>query len=216
MSFTYAQLKTAIQDYTENTETTFVNNLDNFIRAAEERILKGIQLSLFVKNATATMATSNKYLAVPSDFLSGMSLSFVNASSEKVFLEFKDSNYLQEFWPNASSTGTPRYYARYDNDNFLIAPTPDSNYSVELQYMYRPQSITAGSDSEKTWLSENAPFALLYGALIEAYIFMKGEPDVMQQYESKLAEALMGLKLLGEAKETTDTYRTGTVIRAKQ
>ena len=216
MSFTYAQLKQAIQDYTENTETSFVANVPLFIRLAEERILKLVQLSLFRKNATANVTSGNKYLAAPSDFLAPYSLSFVDSAGDKVFLEFKDVSFIQEYTPDASVTGTPRYYAQFDVDYFIVAPTPAQDYSVELHYLYRPQSITSLSDSGTTWLSENAELTLLYGALVEAYTFMKGEQDMMQYYMARFQESLLGLKQLGEAKETTDEYRTGMVRRTKQ
>ena len=216
MSFTYAQLKQAIQDYTENDETTFVNNLPLFIRLSEERILKNVQLSLFRKNATATTTGSNKYLACPSDFLAPFSLSLAGADGDKFFLEFKDPSFLQSYTPDSTTEGAPRYYSVFDVDNFLLAPTPDTTYTAELHYFYRPLSITAGSESGTTWLSENAEMAMLYGALVEAYIYMKGEQDVMAMYAQRFQEAVMGIKMLGEAKETTDEYRTGKVIRAKQ
>jgi hypothetical protein len=216
MSFTYAQLETAIQDYTENTETSFVSNLSTFITQAEERILKSVQLSLFRKNVSGTMANANRFLACPSDYLAPFSLSFVDASSDHVFLDFKDPDYVQSFNPDAATVGLPRYYAVYDVDNFILGPTPNAAYNVELHYFYRPASLTAGAAGGTTWLSENASIALLYGSLIEAYIFMKGEPDMMALYEKRFTEAIGGLKLLGEAKEVTDEYRTGPVIRPKQ
>ena len=216
MSFTYAQLETAIQDYTENTETSFVSNLATFITQAEERILKSVQLSLFRKNVSGSMANANRFLACPSDYLAPFSLSFVDASSDHVFLDFKDPDYVQSFNPDAATVGLPRYYAVYDVDNFILGPTPNAAYNVELHYFYRPASLTAGAAGGTTWLSENASIALLYGSLIEAYIFMKGEPDMMALYEKRFTEAIGGLKLLGEAKEVTDEYRTGPVIRPKQ
>jgi hypothetical protein len=216
MSFTFATLKTAIQDYCENSETTFVNNLSIFIKEAEERVLKSVQLSLFRRNATASFASSNKFLACPDDFLAPFSLSFTNSSSETVFLDYKDVNFLQTFNPNPATTGTPRYYALFDVDNFLIAPTPASALAVELHYYYRPTSLTAGADGGTTWLATNAPNALLYGSLIEAYTFMKGEADVIQNYTQRFVEAIQGLKLYGEARENTDAYRTGLVVRGKQ
>jgi hypothetical protein len=216
MSFTYDELKQAIQDYTENDETSFVTNLPVFIRQSEERILKNVQLSLFRKNVAGTMTASNKYLAVPTDFLSPYSLSFVDADSNQVFLDFKDVDFVQSFNPNPATTGNPRYYAVFDIDNFILGPTPAASRAVELHYFYRPASITAGSGSGTTWLSENAELALLYGSLIEAYIYMKGEQDVMAQYEKRLAEAITGLKMFGEAKEVTDQYRMGMVVRPKQ
>jgi len=216
MSFTYDELKQAIQDYTENDETSFVNNLPLFIRQAEERILKNVQLSLFRKNVSGALTASNKYLACPSDFLAPYSLSFVNSDSDHVFLDFKDVDFVQSFNPDATTTGNPRYYAVFDINNLVLGPTPDSSYAVELHYFYRPASLTAGSGSGTTWLSENAELALLYGSLIEAYIYMKGEQDVMAQYEKRFAEAITGLKMFGESKEVTDEYRTGKVIRPKQ
>ena len=216
MSFTYAQLKQAIQDYTENDETTFVTNLPVFIRAAEERILKNIQLTLFRKNVSASFTASNEYLASPTDFLAPFSLSYTDAEGDKEFLLFKDVNFIQDYNPDATDTGAPRYYAVFDINNFIIAPTPDSNYSVELHYYYRPESLTAGADSGTTWLSENATMAMLYGSLIEAYTFMKGEQDLVANYNQRFVEALTGMKMLGEAKETTDEYRAGRVIRQKQ
>jgi len=216
MSFTYGQLKTAIQDYTENTETSFVNNLPIFIRAAEERILKMVQLALFRRNQTATLTASNPYLNAPSDFLAPYSLSYVDGNGDKNFLDFKDVNFVQAFNPDASDTGAPRYYAQFDINNFIVGPTPDSNYAVELHYFYRPASLTAGADNGTTWLSENAELSMLYGSLVEAYIFMKGEQDVMALYNQRFQESLMGLKMFGEAKEVTQDYRVGQVIRQKQ
>ena len=216
MSFTYAQLKTAIQDYTENTETSFVTNLPIFIRQAEERILKNVQLSLFRKNVTATTTATNKYLTCPSDFLAPFSLSLAGTDGDKFFVDFKDPSFLQTYTPDSTTTGAPKYYAQFDVDHFLFAPTPDAVYTAELHYFYRPASLTAGVDSGTTWLSENAEMAMLYGSLIEAYIYMKGEQDVMAMYASRFQEAITGVKMLGEAKETTDEYRTGKVIRVKQ
>jgi len=216
MSFTYAELKQAIQDYTENDETTFVNNLPVFIRQAEERILKNVQLNLFRKNVTGTMTSGNKYLAVPSDFLAPFSLSFTDSNSEHQFLLFKDVDYVQSFNPNPATTGEPRFYAVFDVDNFILGPTPNASSTVELHYFYRPVSLTAGSDSGTTWLSENAELAMLYGCLIEAYTFMKGEQDMQALYQQRFAEAIAGLKQFGEAKETTDEYRVGRVMRPKQ
>tara|TARA_Y100000114_G_scaffold1507_1_gene1250 strand:- start:1411 stop:2061 length:651 start_codon:yes stop_codon:yes gene_type:complete len=215
VSFTYAQLKTAIQDYTENDETSFVTNLPLFIRIAEERILKNVQLSLFRKNASASTTASNKYLACPSDFLAPFSLSLAGSDGDKFFIDFKDPSFLQTYTPDATTTGAPRYYAVFDVDNFLLAPTPNTTYTAELHYFYRPASITAGADSGTTWLSDNAEMSLLYGALIEAYIYMKGEQDVMSMYNRRFQESLIGLKQLGEAKETTDEYRRGKVLREK-
>ena len=222
MSFTYAQLKQAVKDYTEYEETEFVANIPLFIRMSEERILKNVQLSLFRRNATATVTQAYQYLRIPEDFLAPFSLSLRTATGDPVvygdmsFVEFKDPSFVQSYTPNPSTTGVPKYYSQFDVNNFLLAPTPDSSYTAELHYFYRPASITSGGETDTTWLSTNAEMALLYGALIEAYIYMKGEQDVMAMYNGRFQEAMNGVKMLGEAKEVTDEYRTGKVIRAKQ
>ena len=215
MAFTYDQLKTAIQDYTQNTETSFVTNLPIFIRSAEERILKTVQLTLFRKNSTGNMTQADEFLIMPTDFLSPFSLSFTDASNDKKFCDFKSVNFIQSFNPDRTLTGEPRYYASFDSTSFIIGPTPNDSYSVELHYFYRPASITAGAGSGETWLSQNAELTLLYGCLIEAYVYMKGDPTLMQEYEQRYAESLVALKQFGEAKEVTDQYRTGMVIRDK-
>jgi len=148
--------------------------------------------------------------------LAPFSLSFRSTDEKKVFVDFKDPSFLQTYTPNSATEGVPRYYSIFDISNFLIAPSPNASYTGELHYYYRPQSLTAGSDSGTTWLSINAEIALLYGSLIEAYTFMKGEQDVMAMYNQKFQEALLGIKMLGEAKEVTDEFRTGKVIRGKQ
>jgi hypothetical protein len=211
----YGELKQAIQDYTENSETTFVSNLPLFIRASEERILKTVQLDLFRRNQTATLTAANPYLNCPSDFLAPFSLSYtLNGARE--FVEFKDVSLVQTYTPDTATQGVPVYYAQFDVENFLIAPTPNINYAVELHYLYRPASLTAGADSGTTWISTNGDLALLYGSLVEAYIFMKGEQDIMQQYTQRFNESIIALKMLGEAKETTQEYRVGKVVRAKE
>jgi hypothetical protein len=214
MSYTYAQLKTAIQDYTENTETSFVTNLPTFIKNAEQRIFKLVDLEVFRKNATSTLSQNDPYLSVPTDYLASFSFS-VTSSNVKTFLLQKDVNYLQEYTPNPATTGLPKYYAFFDIDNFIVAPTPDSNYAVELHYYYKPTSLTAGSDSGNTWLSENAPNAMLYGSLVEAYTYMKGEQDLMVVYEKQFQEALSRIKDLAEARENSDAYRRGLPERPR-
>tara|TARA_R110002012_G_scaffold76709_1_gene193928 strand:+ start:937 stop:1584 length:648 start_codon:yes stop_codon:yes gene_type:complete len=214
MSFTYDSLKQAIQDYTENTETTFVNNLDLFIKNTEERILKIAQLEVFRKNASGALTASNKFLAVPSDYLASYSVCITNGS-DKEFLLFKDVNFVQSFNPDPATTGVPRYYAQFDVSNFILGPTPNSNYAVDIHYFYRPASLTAGAGSGTTWLSTNASVALLYGSLIEAYTFMKGEGDIIQNYTQRFTEALSRVKNFGESQEVTDAYRTGLILREK-
>ena len=214
MSFTKATLTTAIQDYTDNSETTFVNNIPNFIKAAEEKILKSVDLDYFRKNVTSALTSSDAFLTVPSDYLASFSLQITTSGSESFLLQ-KDVNFLREYTPASTTTGLPKYYARFDEDNFILAPTPNSNYTIQLNYFYRPASLTAGSDSGTTWVSTNAPFALLYGSLVEAYTFMKGEPDVIQNYNGLYGQYLERLKDLGEARENTDGYRVGLPSRPR-
>ena len=218
MSFTYTTLKQAIQDFTDNSETTFVNNLDVFITTAEERILKSVELEFFRKNAEANMTTGNKFLSTPSDYLASFALSFAerrldsqgNQTSGDVFLIQKDVNFLQEYYSQADVLGVPKYYAQFDINNFIIAPTPDASYDCELHYFYRPESITQVDDGT-SWLGTNAPNTLLYACLTEAYIFMKGESDVIAMYNERYAESVSRLKNYGEGVENTDAYREGLV-----
>ena len=214
MSFTKATLTTAIQDYTDNSESTFVSNIPNFIKAAEEKILKSVDLDYFRKNVTSALTSSDAFLTVPSDYLASFSLQITTSGSESFLLQ-KDVNFLREYTPASTTTGLPKYYARFDEDNFILAPTPNSNYTIQLNYFYRPASLTAGSDSGTTWVSTNAPFALLYGSLVEAYTFMKGEPDVIQNYNGLYGQYLERLKDLGEARENTDGYRVGLPSRPR-
>ena len=207
---TYSELKSLIQNYLQNTETTFVNDLPKIIEQAEERILKTVRLPVFRKNVTGQLETGNKYLATPTDFLDNFSLAVINGSNQE-FLYYKDVNFIREAYPNASSTGTPKHYGLFDDTSFIVGPTPDSNYSVELHYFYRPASITAGADSGTTWLATNAVNALLYGSLLESYVYMKGEPDVMNMYEKRFLEALGRLKSLAEGENTVDNYTEGAV-----
>lgn len=204
MAFTFTTLKTAIQDYTDNTETTFTNQLVRFILNSEERILKECQLDVFRRNATGSAASGTKFLTKPSDFLAPFSLSVVKDSSNE-FLLYKQVTFLQDYTPNPTTTGTPEYYADWDDEAFLLAPTPDDSYTMELHYFYRPPSITTVS-SGTTWLGDNAELALLYGALVEAYTFMKGEAELLALYNNRFLEAIQWLKILGEGKQTRDEY----------
>ena len=214
MSFTLTTLTASIQEWTQNDEATFVAEIPFFIKNAEERILKVVDLDYFRKNVTGTMTSGNKFLEKPSDYLATFSLSYVKDSAN-VFLLQKDVNYIQEFTPNPSTTGSPRFYSSFDVDTFIVAPTPDSSYAVELHYYYRPASLTT-DNSGSTWISTNAPDALLYAALIEAYTFMKGEADLLQLYTARFTEAMSRLKVYGEGQENTDSFREGLVRVPKQ
>ena len=214
MAFTFTTLKTAIQDYTENAEATFVTQLPRFILNAEERILKECQLDVFRRNQTGTMTASNKFLTKPSDFLAPFSLSVVNSSANE-FLLYKQITFLQDYTPNPATTGVPKYYGAWDEATFLLAPTPSSGFTAELHYFYRPTSITTSGDGT-SWLGTNAELALLYASLVEANTFMKGEADIMKQYTDRYVEAIQFLKNLGEGRQTRDEYRYDRVRREVQ
>ena len=214
MAFTFTTLKTAIQDYTDNTETTFVNQLPRFILNAEERILKECQLDDFRKNVSGTVTQSVKFLTKPTDFLAPFSLSVVNSSNNE-FLLYKHVTFIQDYTPDPATTGVPKYYGDWDENSFIMAPTPDGNYAAELHYFYRPQSITA-SDDGTSWLGTNAELCLLYGSLVEAYTFMKGETDLLTLYNSRFQESIQWLKNLGEAEQTQDQYRYDVVRKGVQ
>ena len=214
MAFTFTTLKTAIQDYTENAEATFVTQLPRFILNAEERILKECQLDVFRRNQTGTMTASNKFLTKPSDFLAPFSLSVVNSSANE-FLLYKQITFLQDYTPNPATTGVPKYYGAWDEATFLLAPTPSSGFTAELHYFYRPTSITTSGDGT-SWLGDNAELALLYASLVEANTFMKGEADIMKQYTDRYVEAIQFLKNLGEGRQTRDEYRYDRVRREVQ
>ena len=207
---TYSELKSLVQNYLQHTETQFVSDLPKLIEQTEERILKTINLPVFRKNVSGTLTSGNQYLATPSDFLDNFSLSFTS-SSEQTFLMYKDVNFIREAYPNSSITGLPKHYGLFDDTTFIVGPTPNADLVVELHYFYRPTSITAGADSGTTWLSTNAKNALLYGTLLESYVYMKGDPDMMSMYEKRFLEALVRLKNLGEGDNTVDTYRDDVV-----
>ena len=278
MTFSYSQLSQAVQDFTENYETSFVNNMPLFVRGAEDRIFTLVDLELFRKNATSQLTIGNPYLSVPTDYMSPFSLQ-ITTPNYKEFLLLKDVNYLQEFNNTVTGNATPRFYGIFDVDNFILSPTPDVAYNVELHYYYRPESITnipvvitlnnltgtfvvgesitgnisgasatlavvgatqveytpttlsgtfsvgetvtggtsgatgvvvaVVSNAATSWLGENAPNALLYGSLVEAYTYMKGEQDMMALYEQRFIQEMTRLKDLAEARENSDAYRRG-------
>jgi len=205
--YTYTSLVQAVQDFTDNNEAVFVSQIDNFIQNAEERILKMIApLQVFRKNATTTATVSNQYLQKPSDWLATYTISIVDSNGDKKFLINKDVNFVQEYWPDATVTGEPKYYADFDVSNFILAPTPVTSNVMEIHYFYRPESLTTAV-SGVTWISENAGLTLLYATLSEAYTFMKGEPDMIQAYEQKFMQAAERLSMFAVQAEGLDTYK---------
>ena len=208
MALTYAQLVVQIQDYTENTFTT--TDINNFIQQAEQRIYNTVQLPALRKNVTGTLSIGNKYLTMPTDWLATFSLAVISTSNEYLYLLNKDVNFIRQSFPDTDSDfyGEPQYYAVFDNATFIVGPTPDANYSAELHYFYYPESIvTAGT----SWVGTNFSSALLYGSLLEAYTYMKGEKDVLDNYRNRYDEAMLLLKQLGDGKNRQDSYRSGQV-----
>jgi hypothetical protein len=206
---TYAGLVNAIQAFTEVNETTFVDNIPTFVQDTERLVNNTVQLPAFRKNVTGSATADFPYLTLPSDFLATFSVAVMNSGDTQAdgyrYMLNKDVNYIREFFPFPGVTGTPQYYALFDNNTYILGPTPDVNYDIELHYFAYPTSIvTAGS----TWLSTNFPNVLLYGALTEAYLFLKGEADVLQSYQAKFQEAMGPLKQLGDGRDRTDAYRT--------
>ena len=212
MAWTFTTLKNALQDYLESTETTLVSNLPVIITQAEDRILKSVQLPDFKKNSVGVTTSGTAYLTAPSDFLAPYSLAVDNSGYE--FLLFKDVRFIREAYPSISTTGTPNDQRLFDADSFILAPTPNANLTVELHYFYKPESITTASTGT-SWLGDNAESTLLYGCLLEAYTFLKGEPDLLQLYAARYEDALAKLKGLGEGYDTTDSYRSGAVRQAR-
>jgi hypothetical protein len=207
----YAQLVVAVSDYTENTFQT--TDMNTFIQQAEQRIYNMIQFPSLRKNVTGVTSTGNKYLACPSDFLSVYSMAVFPTGGEYSYLLNKDVNFIREAYPQPTDTATPKYYALFGpqstNDaelTFILGPTPDAVYNVELHYFYYPESIVTAST---TWLGDNFDTVLLYGTLVEAYTYMKGEQDMMVLYDTKYKEALALAKRLGDGLERQDAYRSG-------
>ena len=209
----YAGLVEAIQAFTEVNETSFVDNIPNFVQDTERLVNNTVQLPAFRKNVTGSATANFPYLTLPSDFLSTFSVAVMNTDEPLIpnnyrYLLNKDVNYIRELFPYPAVTGVPQYYALFDNNTYILGPTPDVNYNIELHYFAYPTSIvTAGT----TWLSTNYPNVLLYGALTEAYLFLKGEADVLQSYQAKFDQAMGPLKMLGDGKDRQDNYRVTQV-----
>lgn len=202
----YTSLKANIQDITETTFTA--DQLALFTDQAEQKIYNSVQFPALRKNATGTTTADGKYLAVPTDFLWSYSLAVIDGSNNYHYLLNKDVNFIREAYPVATATGLPKHYGYFDENNFILGPTPDAAYSVELHYGYYPESIvTAGT----TWLGDEFDAALLNGALVEAARFMKSEPDTMAVYDKMYMESLGLLKNLGDGKLREDAYRSGQV-----
>jgi len=212
----YAALSAAIQSYTENYETDFIANIPVFVKQAEQRIYNMVQFPSLRKNMTGVVSTTTPYLSAPNDYLATYSLAVIDASGNYEYLLNKDVNFIRQAYPKASDTGLPKYYALFGPTvsgstittelSFMVGPKPDANYTVELHFFYYPESIVTAST---TWLGDNFDTVLLYGSLVEAYTYMKGETDMMQLYDGKYKEAVALAKRLGDGLERQDAYRSG-------
>jgi|TARA_R110002050_G_scaffold167872_1_gene298934 hypothetical protein len=207
MSFTLSTLKTAVQDYLQVSETAFTSQLDTFIQEAESRIFKSVQLPEQRKNVTGAASSGNRFLATPTDFYAPFSLAVIDSDNKYTYLDFKHPSFLKEYSPTSTTTGKPKYYSLFDQSAFEMAPVPNSNYTVELHYLYKPASLTAGADSGTTLLSTDHPDPLLYGTLVEGAIFLKETPDVIAQFEARFKEAMARMKNLSEGRNTRDEFR---------
>lgn len=219
----YAELFETIKGYVENdfpntswtgpdgsstVTLTSTEQINTFIKEAEQRIFNTVQLLDLRKNVTGNCSTGNKYLSVPSDWLANFSMAVVDTNGNYEYLLNKDVSFIRQSYPNPNDTGLPYCYAYFDENSFILGPTPDDDYEVELHYFYYPPSIV---DAGTSWLGDNFDSALLYGALLEAYTFMKGEPDVLAQYQKRYDEAMAMLKQLAEGKNREDMYRSGQI-----
>lgn len=214
----YTELSNAIQAYTENVSSDFVAQIPVFVTQAEQRIYNSVQFPSIRKNMTGVTQANNKYLSAPDDFLAVYSLAVIDGTGSYEYLLNKDVNFIRQAYPQPTDTGIPRYYALFgpkvvsstisDELSFILGPTPDAIYNVELHYYYYPESITTAADG-RTWLGDNFDTVLLYGSLMEAYTYMKGEADMLSLYNQKYMEALSLAKRLGDGMERQDAYRSG-------
>lgn len=201
----YSQLVYEIQSYVENQFTT--EDINTFIRQCEQRVYNQVQLPALRKNVTGNTTSGNKYLTCPPDWLATYSLAVLDqVTGEYEYLLNKDVNYIRESFPFPTVSGKPTHYAQFDQNTFILGPTPDAGYEVELHYFYYPASIV---DAGTSWLGDNFDSVLLYGSLLEAYVYLKGEQDVMLSYQKRYDDAMAMLKMLGDGKNRTDAYRDG-------
>jgi hypothetical protein len=206
---TYDELVTNIRNYTEVDANVFTNAVINtFITMAENRILRDIDLDVYKKESIGSMTSGNRFLTSPTDILTHRYM-FITVGTDKVYLDFRDTSFMREFWPNPSLTGVPKYYAVWDQDTFNIAPTPNSNYVVEIGYIYRPAQLSSANPT--TWISTNAPEALLYACLIQAYSYTKGPAEMLAYFDNSYKQAIQGLGIEQQGRRRRDEFRDGMI-----
>jgi hypothetical protein len=206
---TYDELVTNIRNYTEVGSNVFTNSVINtFITMAENQILREIDLDVFKQEVAGNLTQDNKFLTAPTDILTHRYL-MITVSGDQVFLDFRDTSFMKEYWPDGAATGVPKYYSVWDQNTFYVAPTPDFGYTVELGYIYRPAQLS--SENPTTWVSTNAPEALLYACLIQAYSYTKGPGEMLNYFKGAYKEALQGLGIEQQGRRRRDEYRDGMI-----
>jgi hypothetical protein len=206
---TYDELVTNIRNYTEVDANVFTNAVINtFITMAENRILRDIDLDVYKKESIGSMTSGNRFLTSPTDILTHRYM-FITVGTDKVYLDFRDTSFMREYWPNPALTGVPKYYAVWDQDTFNIAPTPNANYVVEIGYIYRPAQLSAANPT--TWISTNAPEALLYACLIQAYSYTKGPAEMLGYFDNSYKQAIQGLGIEQQGRRRRDEFRDGMI-----
>jgi hypothetical protein len=204
---TYDELVTNLRNYTEVDANVFSNSVINtFITMAENRILRDIDLDVFKLEVAGNMTSGNKFLTAPSDILTHRYM-MITSGTQQIFLDFRDTSFMKEYWPNGALTGTPKYYSVWDQNTFYVAPTPNTGFSVELGYIYRPPQLSPATPT--TWISTNAPEALLYACLIQAYSYTKGPLEMLQYFENSYKQAVQGLGIEQQGRRRRDEYRDG-------
>jgi hypothetical protein len=206
---TYDELVTNIRNYTEVDANVFSNSVINtFITMAENQILREIDLDVFKLEAAGNLTSGNKFLTAPSDILTHRYL-MVKVNDNQIFLDFRDTSFMKEYWPDGTETGVPKYYSVWDQNTFYVSPTPVQSYDVELGYIYRPAQLSSANSN--TWISTNAPEALLYACLIQAYSYTKGPVEMMQYFRQSYKEAVQGLGVEQQGRRRRDEYRDGMI-----
>jgi hypothetical protein len=207
---TYDELVTNIRNYTEVDANVFSNSVINtFITMAENRILRDIDLDVFKLEVAGNLSANNRFLTAPTDILTHRYMMLTSPTGDQIFLDFRDTSFMKEYWPDGTELGVPKYYSVWDQNTFYVAPTPSLAYSVELGYIYRPAQLSASNTT--TWVSTNAPEALLYACLIQAYSYTKGPPDMLAYFNNAYKEAIQGLGIEQQGRRRRDEYRDGMI-----
>jgi len=207
---TYDELVTNIRNYSEVDSNVLTNSVINtFILMTENKILRDLDLDVFKKEVTGNLTPTNKFLSTPADILTHRYLMITDSNGDQVFLEFRDTSFMKEYWADGSATGLPKYYSVWDQDTFYVAPTPDSNYTAELGYIYKPAQLS--STNPTTWISENMPEALLYGCLIQAYSYTKGPLEMLSYFDQAYKQAIQGIGVEQQGRRRRDEYRDGMI-----